>query len=418
MRFRTISLVVLCTSLAASACERIKSANPLGPDVAGPIPGVQIISPVPLDPPQGGEVIFTGTPVTLTAQNATTNGERQVYLRFEVAGDVNFQRIVHQADRVEMGGNGRTSHRMPEPLGAGATYYWRVKGLDGANSSEYSFPSAFTVKEDVIIETPVPIEPLGAITTNKPNFRVRNGRISGTSGVYYRFEIATAPDPAAIAAVITVAPGATGETSVSLGDLPYARTLYWRVHGSDGTKQSAYSQVVSFTTPQPPQPPQPPPVIPPPTTPGPTPPTTPGPTPPTNPSPGGGGGGRTPDPAPGQRLPLPNMAHVVEQVAAMSSNLNRDSCGTWLFMDYLVDTLRTHDTRWGYNWKRGNVGDPSHDVVAYHWGRGPDEGSTEVYLIDVIGGHCSAGARPTWIDVTDATYSAGGVGRWTGRGRF
>jgi hypothetical protein len=87
-------------------------------------------------------------------------------------------------------------------------------------------------------------------------------------------------------------------------------------------------------------------------------------------------------------------------------------------MDAVVDTLRTHDTRWGYNWKRGNVGDPSKDAIAYHWGRGPDEGSTEVYIIDIIVGHCSPGASAGWTDVTDVTYNNGGVGRWTGKGRF
>ena len=407
MRFRSLSLVVVSAWLAASACERIKSANPLGPDVAGPIPGVSITAPTPLDPPQGAEVIASGAPVTLTAQNATTTGQRQLFLQFEVAADVNFQQVLHRADRVEPGGNGRTAYRMPEPLGAGYTYYWRVRAYDGANTGDYSFPSAFTLREDVVIDPPIPLEPVGAIATNRPMFRVRNGRISGTSGVYYRFEIATAPDPSAIAAIITATPGANGETSVTLGELPYARTLYWRAYGSDGTKQSAYSTAVAFTTPAAPAP-----VIPP------TNPTNPGnPTGPTNP-PVGGGGGRTPDPAPGQRLPLPNMVQVVEQVAATMGDLNAASCGTWLFMDRLVDTLRTHDSRWGYNWKRGNVGDPSLDVIAYHWGRGADEGSTEVYLIDVVGAHCTSGARATWIDVTDATYSAGGVGRWTGRGRF
>jgi hypothetical protein len=88
------------------------------------------------------------------------------------------------------------------------------------------------------------------------------------------------------------------------------------------------------------------------------------------------------------------MSHVVQQVAAARPDLLRNSCqehgGSWGFMDVLVDTLRTYDTRWGYNWKRGNVGDPSHDVVNYHWGAGASEGSTQVYIIDVIVGHCGS----------------------------
>ena len=87
-------------------------------------------------------------------------------------------------------------------------------------------------------------------------------------------------------------------------------------------------------------------------------------------------------------------------------------------MDLVVDTLRTHDTRWGYNWKRGNVGDPSMDVIDYHFGAGRDEGSTEVYIIDIIGGHCGSNPSPGWNDVTGATAAGGSIGRWTGKGRF
>ena len=116
------------------------------------------------------------------------------------------------------------------------------------------------------------------------------------------------------------------------------------------------------------------------------------------------------------------MAHVVQQVALVRPDLLRQSCqdegGNWGFMDAVVDTLRTYDTRWGYNWKRGNVGDPSKDVIDYHWGRGPDEGSTEVYIIDIIVGHCTPGASAGWTDVTGATAAGGAIGRWTGRGRF
>jgi hypothetical protein len=128
---------------------------------------------------------------------------------------------------------------------------------------------------------------------------------------------------------------------------------------------------------------------------------------------------RTPDPPPGQRLPLPNRFRVVQQVASQRPDLLSRSCqehgGTWEFMDLLVDTLREEDTRWGYNCKRGNCGDPSLDVIAYHWGRGPDEGSPNVYAIDVIIQHCGDNPVPAWLDLTDP-FGAGAA--WTSRGRF
>lgn len=136
-------------------------------------------------------------------------------------------------------------------------------------------------------------------------------------------------------------------------------------------------------------------------------------------SPATAGQNRAPDPEPGTQLPAPNMAHVVADVAMRYPHALRNSCqehgGSWEFLDLVVDELRQHDTRWGYNWKRGQAGDPSLDVVNYHWGAGEDEGSSDVYTFDVIMGHCGDSPAPTWIDLTDP-HGAGA--RWTGRGRF
>jgi hypothetical protein len=133
------------------------------------------------------------------------------------------------------------------------------------------------------------------------------------------------------------------------------------------------------------------------------------------------GANRTPDPAPGTRLPLPNRSGVVNAAYAARPDLVRRSCqdhgGTWEFMDYLVDKLREEDNRWGYNGKRGNASDPSQDIVDYHWGAGASDGSTQVYIIDIMLSHCGNPA-PAWIDQTGVTAQQGTVGRWTGRGRF
>jgi hypothetical protein len=132
---------------------------------------------------------------------------------------------------------------------------------------------------------------------------------------------------------------------------------------------------------------------------------------------------RAADPPPGQRLPFPGWGEaIVHRVAAQRPDLVARSCqehgGTWEFMDLLVDTLRLEDSRFGYNGKRGNVNDPSLDVVAYHHGPGPDENSTAVYIIDVLLGHCGPSPFPAWIDQTGLTASQGTIGRWTSRGRF
>ena len=410
---RSVLAVVLGCGLASTACEQAKSANPLSPSVAGPIPGVNITAPQTLDPPAGAELVQQGQPVSLVIQNATTNGERPLWLQIQLASDPNFSTLVHHADRVSPGDGGRTTYRIPELLGAGFTYYWRVRAQDGANTGPYSAATSFRVIEPVIIDAPVPLEPSGNITTITPVFKLRNGRIVGSTNVVYRVEVGTAPDPGSIVAVLTASPDPSGTTSIAVGTVPYATTYYWRTYATDGTITTPYSAVVSFRTPN-------------------------GPTGGGGTGGGGtggggtggggtggggtGGGGRTPNPSSG-RLSLPGYgASVVNDIASQYPSALRNSCqdrgGTWEFMDRTVDRLRTFDTRWGYNGKRGNTSDPSHDVVDYNFGSQRDEGTTDVYIIDIIGGHCGGNPSPAWIDQTDVTRSQGTVGRWTSRGRF
>ena len=131
--------------------------------------------PEPLEPYAGSTLVFSGEPPTLLIENAGTSGARTIWLQLEVGTDTNFQQIVHQADQIALGGNGRTSYRLPAPLGAGYTYYWRTRAADGANTGPYSPVSNFSVVPPVVIDAPVAIAPSGKITTNKPEFKVTNG---------------------------------------------------------------------------------------------------------------------------------------------------------------------------------------------------------------------------------------------------
>lgn len=136
---------------------------------------------------------------------------------------------------------------------------------------------------------------------------------------------------------------------------------------------------------------------------------------------------RTPDPPVGQSLPLPDIRDFVQQAAARRPDLIAQSCPDGLkyvnnpWQDYIVDQLRTLDTRWGYNAKptrtaADNNGVPvvaAGDEVAYHFGAGPDEGSTDVYLVDLLEGHCGPSPRMTY-----RVFTGEEPGRWTGAGRF
>ena len=117
------------------------------------------------------------------------------------------------------------------------------------------------------------------------------------------------------------------------------------------------------------------------------------------------------------RKPRPNDSAIVRQVANAFPSAMRNSCqehgGSWEFMDRTIDALRAKDGRYGYNAKRGNMNDPSQDVASYYYGPPIESvhGRVEVYIFDLIAGHCGASPSPFWGDVTDITASSGTIGR-------
>jgi hypothetical protein len=129
-------------------------------------------------------------------------------------------------------------------------------------------------------------------------------------------------------------------------------------------------------------------------------------------------GPRTDNPLPGQRLGLPNRFNVVQRVAARFPFEFAHSCPTEhrgdtnRFLFELVRELRKEDNRWGLNWKRGNRGDMSQDIVTYNYGSESDEDTTQVYIVDIMFGHCGS-PSPGWIDQTEVTRERGAIGRWT-----
>ena len=250
------------------------------------------------------------------------------------------------------------------------------------------------------VTSPAIIAPIDGVTvdTQTPTLHWANSTgFYGSVGLAYTIEVSS---PTAVVYTRTVGESPnTGSHTVELG-LTRGTVYSWRVRAELGTQFGPWSIWAEF------KPAAPVVVVVPPTTGGTT--GTPNPT-----------GFRTPDPPSGQRLPLPNMAGVVSQVAAANAADLRNSCqpegGNWNFMDKLVDTLQAIDLRWGYNGKRGNSNDPSLDIVDYHYGAGPSEGSTQVYIMDTIGGHCGSNPTPIWVNQTDITVSSGTIGRFITR---
>lgn len=67
--------------------------------------------------------------------------------------------------------------------------------------------------------------------------------------------------------------------------------------------------------------------------------------------------------------------------------------GNLAFCRRVARGLRTEDPRWGLNWKRGKVGSPSTDIIAYRWG--PED--TDARIVDILS-HADDPAKigPAW----------------------
>ena len=156
MRKSVISITKLAAAVAAavalSACEAEKSRNPLSPNVAGPIAGVSISPPTPVNPVNGAEVLNTA-PVRLVFNNGSTNGERPLFYIVELASDAAFTNKVFAQSKVTPGST-QTSIVVDAALTADRTYYWRAKADDGANESEYSSVAKFDIVVPIVIEAP------------------------------------------------------------------------------------------------------------------------------------------------------------------------------------------------------------------------------------------------------------------------
>lgn len=108
----------------------------------------------------------------------------------------------------------------------------------------------------------------------------------------------------------------------------------------------------------------------------------------------------------------PDHSAVIVALASERPDLLAGSClamgGTNDFLFEAVRRLRAIDLRYGLVVRAGAL---LQDRVGYFWGDGAAEGSTQTYVIDVIGRHCAAPgdppAVPGWLDDT-----AGG-GAWT-----
>jgi hypothetical protein len=240
-------VVVGVAIVILTACATEKSSNPLAPTVAGPIPGVSISSPVPVDPSAGSRVPVDHQPLTLTFGNAVTNGVRPLHYRVEVAADAGFKTQIFSKPDVQPG-DGQTSLRLPDALGPERTYYWRARPEDGANSGDYSTAVSFDVYTPVVFGAPALLAPINdtAVTTLQPQFRIGNASRSGPAGaVSYEVQLTQSSFDAGFDWYY--GEGA-GETSFSAPVALTAGSHYtWRARAKDATTTGPWSASQGFS---------------------------------------------------------------------------------------------------------------------------------------------------------------------------
>ncbi|MGH9330973.1 MAG: hypothetical protein ACRD09_11050, partial [Vicinamibacterales bacterium] len=242
--------------IAGGCAKTEKSENPLSPQIAGPMPGVEISTPILMEPGRGWRLKSNEQPIQLLIENAASNGPRPLLYRFEVAADGGFLTIVYAREGVaqgEGGQTGRTALRLPDRLEDGRTYFWRARAYDGANTGPFAVGINFDVQLPSRLFNPQLLEPVNGQTSEnqRPHLKVRNAARQGPIlNVNYGFQVARDPAFTQVLAQGSVPENTvTGETIwLPNVDLPFQTTTYWRSMASDGQVNSGW-EVSSFRTP-------------------------------------------------------------------------------------------------------------------------------------------------------------------------
>ena len=230
-----------------------KSENVLSPTVAGPIPGVSIGMPVPLEPKDGRNIEFSNQPVTLVVENAPTNGERPLNYLFELASDTGFSNKLFVRENIAPGEGGRTVLRLSDALGTGRTYYWRARAQDGANTGLYSGFAHFSIYTPILIDRPTPLAPVNNVVVDSavPRFTIGNAARSGPVGSFsYILELASS-DSFANKEYIWTFGEQPGQTLFSApSPLSGSKQFFWRVRAYDTNNNGGdWSATAVFRTP-------------------------------------------------------------------------------------------------------------------------------------------------------------------------
>ena len=265
----------------------------------------------------------------------------------------------------------------PAPAG---TYIVQVRGRDGGTVGPLSAPVTIVVGGGAAPGCDAVGAPTVTVATAGMTVNVNWAAVPGAIG--YRLQVGTSPGTTQFQRDF-----GAGETGFGSA-IPFIGTFYLRVIAGNACGALAPSAEQAFTIGA--------------ATPGPAP----------TPS----SGPRSPDPPPGQIIQRATLGYASAIINNMGSLyrgdlLNSCTSHTWLYR--VVQALRQVDARWGLNYIRGHAPRMSEDVVAFNPTAGPDEGAQQIYLFDIISGHCTGNPQPWMNDVTDFTWFGGPARDWS-----
>jgi hypothetical protein len=231
----------------AAGCQSENAATPSAPGTASPgapvVADVSIASPT-LASADGAQIKNVNQPVTLAIGSTVATGSRSLTYTIEVASDGAFSNIVYTKTGLAAGAS-----QVIDKLPAGATYYWRARGVSGSVPGPNSKTRSFTIGPQVLLSAPVPASPgSNAVLGAQVTLTVNDVQKSGPAGpVLYRFQVADSSSFGHVVFDSTV-PEQGGATSVNVSANLNNATYWWRVQASDVSNAvtTPYSGPISF----------------------------------------------------------------------------------------------------------------------------------------------------------------------------
>jgi len=189
----------------------------------------------------------------LPANGATVNGISATLQWYDVSGETGYVLqvdTVNTFDSPNLRSDTTAAFNTSSPiiygignLSFGTTYYWRVAALFGNTQSNWTASRSF-----ITIDRPNLYLPENSSTINGINGNLQWYDTAGETGYVLQVDTVNTFDSPNLRSDTTVAFNTTSPIIYGIGNLSFGTTYYWRVAFLNGTAQSSWSSVRTFST--------------------------------------------------------------------------------------------------------------------------------------------------------------------------